>query len=385
MTTSARHRAQRGTVTYRDRDRAYRARWRDAAGTLREASFPVSRYGTKTAAKVAAYKHLDAQVAQAASGLPATRRTMPTLAEWSAEWATTRRVSDSAKAKEAWALARAAAILGADTPVDRLGHMAVAQMAATLEASSPSTRWEVVRVLKQMLAAAVLEGLRPDNPVAGMKNPQPRAGEVEPFTVAEVDAVEAELGAVYGPAARLAAELGLRPEELFGLERGDFDRATNTVTLRRVAVDGELRPKGKTPDSIPRVVPMTAAAWQAVDALPAKIGSPLLFTGPRGGVLNLRNWRNREWYPALEAAGVARRGPYALRHTYATEAIASRAVDHGTLAALMGTSIAMLERTYVHHKPETAQAAAAGMAAWREAQRKAARKAAEAAGEEAER
>jgi integrase len=41
------------------------------------------------------------------------------------------------------------------------------------------------------------------------------------------------------------------------------------------------------------------------------------------GLIGLDTWRTREWYPALEAAGLGRRGPYALRHTFGTEALAA--------------------------------------------------------------
>jgi integrase len=42
-----------------------------------------------------------------------------------------------------------------------------------------------------------------------------------------------------------------------------------------------------------------------------------------------------------------KRGPYALRHTFATEALAA-GVSTFELARLMGTSVAMIDRTYGH-------------------------------------
>ena len=66
-----------------------------------------------------------------------------------------------------------------------------------------------------------------------------------------------------------------------------------------------------------RRAPLTA---RALAALPARLDTPL-FPGARGGHLNLNTWRS--WYPALDAAGLARRGLYCLRHTFANEVLAS--------------------------------------------------------------
>ncbi len=59
------------------------------------------------------------------------------------------------------------------------------------------------------------------------------------------------------------------------------------------------------------------------------------------------NFRYSDWIPALEAAGVRVRGPYHLRHTFATEALAAP-VSIFELARLMGTRVTMIDRTYGH-------------------------------------
>ena len=53
------------------------------------------------------------------------------------------------------------------------------------------------------------------------------------------------------------------------------------------------------------------------------------------------------WYPALDATGISRGGPYHLRHTFATEALAG-GVSMFELARLMGTSVKMIDKTYGH-------------------------------------
>jgi integrase len=62
------------------------------------------------------------------------------------------------------------------------------------------------------------------------------------------------------------------------------------------------------------------------------------------GHLNLHNWRADEWTPAVKAAGLEHRSPYALRHTFATFAIAA-GVSLFELARFMGTSVEQIDRT----------------------------------------
>jgi integrase len=62
-------------------------------------------------------------------------------------------------------------------------------------------------------------------------------------------------------------------------------------------------------------------------------------------------WRHREWTPAVRAAGLTPRVPYALRHTYASLSIAA-GVSLFELSRLMFTSPAMLDRTYRHLLPD---------------------------------
>ena len=73
----------------------------------------------------------------------------------------------------------------------------------------------------------------------------------------------------------------------------------------------------------------------------------LVFPGVRGGHLNLHEWRRDEWTPALRAAALEHRGPYALRHTFASFSIAA-GVQLFELARFMGTSVEQIDPTYGH-------------------------------------
>jgi integrase len=135
-----------------------------------------------------------------------------------------------------------------------------------------------------------------------------------------------------------------------GLERRDVDQQAGVVTVRRTVVDGLVKPYGKTDRSL-RAVPLPQRAAEALDGLPPRLDTRLLFPGTRGGPLALSPWRNREWTPAVRAAGLEHRTIYALRHTYASMSIAA-GVSLFELSRLMGTSPAMIDRTYGHMLPD---------------------------------
>jgi hypothetical protein len=138
---------------------------------------------------------------------------------------------------------------------------------------------------------------------------------------------------------------GLRPEEWQVLERRDVDRKARLVNVRRTLSDGEVVELAKT-DRSRRQVPLSRRALAAYDATPARLDTRLLYAAPEGGILNLDNFRSREWTPGVEAAGVATPARiYDLRATFVSDALAAR-VTVFELARIAGTSVEMIERHY---------------------------------------
>lgn len=209
-------------------------------------------------------------------------------------------------------------------------------------------RYGYTSALKQTLEAAVRWGRMRQNPakLAG-PNPQPKRSEIVPLTLREVARIARELGRQRGALVYFAAETGLRPGELIALERKDVHRDEGVVLVERVVSDGELRPYGKT-DRSRRRVPLSDRALMALDRLPPRLETRLLFPAPEGGHLDWHNFAGREFRPAVKASGLDRNvRPYDLRHTFASNALAARLTTF-ELARVMGTSVAMIDARYGH-------------------------------------
>jgi integrase len=240
-----------------------------------------------------------------------------------------------------------------DVRIDRLAVKELRAWRSTLPAGSA---WHIVKALRQVLGYAVAVGLLDANPAKSIPNPEPKRTEIVPFgTLAEVQAVSAELLQHYQQIPLIGCLTGLRPSELLALERRDVDKAAKVLHVRRVLVGGNVRAYGKTAHAL-RVVPLAQRALEALEAHPARIGTPLLFSTQKATPIDLHRWRSRHWTPALKAAGLEHRGPYAMRHTFASWAIAA-GLPTFEIAATMGTSLEQLSKTYAHLLPDSADRA----------------------------
>jgi hypothetical protein len=94
--------------------------------------------------------------------------------------------------------------------------------------------------------------------------------------------------------------------------------------------------------------PAAGAAEGRLDALrelPQRQG--IVFPASEGERINIDNFRQREWVPAIKAAGIEQRRIYDMRHTFATWSLAA-GMSIFTLSRRMGTSVQMIDMTYGH-------------------------------------
>jgi integrase len=267
-----------------------------------------------------------------------------TLSELVAEYLAQHEAEPRTIAKLRWLLAKAVCAFG-DRRVVELRSDEIAAWRTGLPAGH---RFEATQALRQVLNRAVAWRIIDSNPArAGVDNPRRQHPEKRPFeTWAEIDGLAAHLDPAYGPMIVFAAATGLRPGEWIALEQRDLDRAARVVHVRRALAHGRLK-NLKTRRSL-RAVPLQSIALDALDRLPARGETPLLFPAPRGGYLDLHNFGRRAWRAAQRAAGIEPlRRPYDLRHTFATFALRA-GISTFDLSRFMGASLTMIDRHYGH-------------------------------------
>jgi integrase len=150
------------------------------------------------------------------------------------------------------------------------------------------TSADVFRAFRQALAWAAARSLATRDASAGIRNPKRKRHERRPIipfeSWDEIAAVAEELDPRYRAIPVFAVGTGLRPEEWIALERADIDRENGIVHVRRRFSGGELKQGGKTAGSV-RAVPLRQRVLDALDEMPPRIDTRLLFPTPRGGYI----------------------------------------------------------------------------------------------------
>ncbi len=200
------------------------------------------------------------------------------------------------------------------------------------------------RAVKQVLRQAERWEWIEKSPARHITNPKPKAPEIVPFVSwEEIEAIADELDPRFAVIPIFATGTGLRPEEWTALERRDLDRAEGVVHVRRVFTHGRLKECTKTSRQRRRVH-LRRKVLDALDILPPRLDTPLLFPAAKGGYIEGNQFSHRHWIPALKGAGVDQRRPYDMRHTFASWSIRD-GVSLFYLSRVMGTSIAQIDAT----------------------------------------
>jgi len=165
-------------------------------------------------------------------------------------------------------------------------------------------RYDICRTLRMTYRFGVANRLVASNPAALVKIPMPRRSErMLPLeSWAEVEAVAEEAGA-WGPLIIFMADTGARPGEAIRLEH-------RHVHGSRVELPGT-----KTAGAW-RTVHMTGRGVEAVRMPPRAMWIRRVFN-VHGRPISWPYFTREVWHPALTLAGLEKRPPYSLRHTFA--------------------------------------------------------------------
>lgn len=203
------------------------------------------------------------------------------------------------------------------------GHRRLGAVDAQLARRWASQRPTTVPALRAMWGDALTEGLVAANPFARLGLRQPRGRRDLPsdwLTAADIDRLEGaahachgRYGAVIAAMVRFGSETGLRPGELFALDRTDLDGGR--VEVRRAASSAvrEIRPPK---NGRPRQVVLSARAARAAELCP-RLHETRVFATPTGRQL----WApafSTLWRPVRHAAGLEPITLHHLRHYCAT-------------------------------------------------------------------
>jgi integrase len=196
-----------------------------------------------------------------------------------------------------------------------------------------------VRVARAMFSDAINDGLHPGpNPFAGLRLEQPRGRkDLDALTEAEVYrladcaiAVHGSYGQTFRAMILFAAYVGLRPGELFALERSDLD--ADLIRIRR-SLDGTGRIK-LPKNNRERIVVLPPPAREALRHMPTRADLPWVFATARGRRFS-QGSLTYCWRPVRAAFGRPQMDFYELRHFCATHLL-ELGVSHADVAVQLG-------------------------------------------------
>lgn len=301
-----------------------------------------------------------------------------TLASWWETWLTTRTVAKATMAKNEshWRVHVAPAF--GSWPLAEIQQLDVQRWVARMVAddTGPEATATAVRLLRQLLEAAVVAKRIKVNVAEGVKAPTPPPHVDRFLGIDEADRLlPCFQRAVRPPAGtprkdpwlrepdldnrffvRLLLEAGLRWQEAGGLHHFRVDKRRRRLRVQEVLErDGTIKAQPKS-DAGARWVPLTDELLEEYDEHVTRHGREgLVFHTDYDDLpeqqrpLLYENWRKRVWVPAVALAKLAdpQPTPHDARHSYGSW-LAENGVPPHEIMALMGHSSMRAVERYIH-------------------------------------
>ena len=231
---------------------------------------------------------------------------------------------------------------------------------------SPSSIAGIVRVaFGSPLRYAYTEGWITRNPLANIELPRDTDTQEMAFlTHEEIEALTGHMTHTDATLVRVLAYTGLRIGEATALTPISWRPAQHRLLVTQTwTTDRDGTPTLGTPKTWEsRSVPVPSFLSTALSELAT---GPFIFEAPRGGPINIQNWRNRVWRKACQAEGIDGIRIHDLRHTAASIAITAGA-DVKLVQRMLGHKDATETlNTYGHLWPDRLDEVAAAITAHR--------------------
>lgn len=221
-------------------------------------------------------------------------------------------------------------LLGADTPMDRIGYQTLSKTVGGHKWASGKSANNHLIVLRGIFGYHYAGPRSAQNPMTGVENLPVVKKRPDPLSSHERDAILADMTKHYDPRVSayftFAFYTGMRPEEMIALRWGDIDFNLAIAHVCRVRTfRGSEREGSKTHES--RDVDLLPQAIEALATMKAftfmKGVDADIFEHPvsRQPWHDERSQRDTFWKPCLRRLGIRQRRAYTTRHTYATVAL----------------------------------------------------------------
>ena len=162
------------------------------------------------------------------------------------------------------------------------------------------------------------------------------------FTDIELKKIEDSVGKVpYADLILVMCYTGFRISEFLELTPFAYDAEKGTLT------GGKKTDAGKN-----RVVPLHKKVAQIV-AQWAKKGGQTIFCKEDGSPFDVKRFREKYYYPALEQIGVRKLTPHATRHTFATKLSAAGAKAEDIQKIMGHSNFDVTANVYIHQDVDT--------------------------------
>ncbi|MEH2309509.1 site-specific integrase [Nostoc sp.] len=223
---------------------------------------------------------------------------------------------------------------------------------------SPRTFKDRLSLIRACGKWAVSKGLLKDNPYDSLKPRKDTAQEIKPFTQGEIKLILEgfdKLAPHYGPFVRFLMATGVRTSEAIGLLWGHVDFHRSEIVIKEslpkdLTGNGYTRVRKETKTGNIRHLTLSSGLRSLLISLRPSNASPdtLVFTTPKGCIIDADNFRERYWVKVLATQGIPYRKPYTTRHTMISHAIEQRIPITGVAYLAGHRDTSMIIKNYGH-------------------------------------